>query len=455
MPIIWLFIIPFIGAGCTAYLRNKVLAVIFSLIPLLLLLAGTASNFEMSHYAWFPPLSIDFSLKIDNLSLVFLFLTAIVIPISIIISKPSLYALILFLEGLLIGFFTAGDLVFFTIFWEAMLLPLYFLINLGNKPEKYSASLKFLIYMFAGSVLMVISLIAIYLENHTFNIASLAGVAENAPFSVIVFALFALAFAVKTPLFPFHAWLPKTYDQAPTSGTILLSALLSKAGIYGFIRIGAGLFPKTMALYSFPLTVLAIFGALYGAVAAYKQTNFKKIIAYSSFSHVNFILAGIFIGTETALNGAILQSFNHGIIITGLFLVSGWLEMRLNSNSIYSAGGMAKPFPKLCWLTFIFVLASIALPGTNGFIGELLILVGIFTSSKWLAAFLTLSIILGAAYMLRYMQVLYFNDLHRPPLNQHDIDFKNILIALPLVLIIFWIGIYPSTLLNLIVKDSL
>lgn len=455
MPIIWLFIIPFIGAGCASYLRNKALAVFFSLIPLFLLLFGSFSYFEGSHYAWFPPLSIDFSLKIDNLSLIFLYLTAIVIPIAIIISKPPLYALILFLQGLLIGFFTAGDLVFFTIFWEAMLLPLYFLMNLGNKPEKYTASLKFLIYMFAGSVLMVVSLIAIYLENHTFDIASLGGVAENHPFSVVVFTLFALAFAVKTPLFPFHAWLPETYDQAPTSGTILLSALLSKAGIYGFIRVGAGLFPKAMALYSFPLTALAIFGALYGGIAAYRQSNFKKIIAYSSFSHVNFILAGIFIGTDTALNGAVLQSFNHGIIITGLFLVSGWLEMRLNSTSIYSAGGMAKYFPRLCWLTLIFALASVALPSTNGFIGELLILLGIFSVSKWLAATLALSVIIGAAYMLRYMQTLYFNAATRLPLNQYDIDLKSILIALPLVLIIFWIGVYPSTLLNLIVKDSL
>lgn len=451
MSLIWLFLIPLIGAGWTAYLKNKVLAVIFSLAPLVMLILGAASYFEGFNYAWFPPLSIDFSLKLDNLSLIFLILTAIVVPITIIISKPNSYALILLLEGLLIGFFTAGDLVIFTIFWEAMLLPLYFLINLGNKPEKYKASLKFLIYMFAGSVLMVISLIAIYLENHTFDIISLHGMTENA----LIFALFALAFAVKTPLFPFHAWLPDTYDQAPTSGTILLSALLSKAGIYGFIRIGAGLFPQTMALYSLPLTALAIFGALYGGFAAYRQTNFKKIIAYSSFSHVNFILAGIFIGTTTALDGAILQSFNHGIIITGLFLVSGWLEMRLNSTSIYSAGGMAKYFPRLCWLSLIFVLASIALPGTNGFVGEILILFGIFTSSKWLAAILALSVIIGAAYMLRYMQTLYFNAPTRLPLNQHDIDLKSILIASPLVLVIFWIGIYPSTLLNLIVKDIL
>lgn len=454
MPIFWIFIIPLIGASLVPFIKNKGFAVLISLVPFLLLLDGFGSAYDQVHFAWFPPLSIDFSLMIDPLSLVFLFLTAIIIPIALVISKPPHYSLILILEALLIGFFTSRDLVFFTIFWEAMLLPLYFLINLGNKPERQSASLLFLIYMFAGSVLMVVSLIALYLEHGTFNMEMLNSLAENTEHAKWIFGFFALAFAVKTPLFPFHAWLPEAYDQAPTSGTILLSALLSKAGIYGFLRIGLGLFPKTLALYSFPLTALAITGALYGGFAAYKQNNFKRIFAYSSFSHVNFILAGIFIMNETAQMGAVLQAFNHGIIITGLFLVSGWLEMRLNSTSIFSAGGLAKCFPKLSCLTFIFILASIALPGTNGFVGELLILFGIFSGAPWFAALLALSVIISAIYMLSFMQTVYFQTLNQP-LNKHDIDFKNILIALPLILIIFWIGIYPSPLLNLIRMEPL
>lgn len=451
ISIIWLFIVPFIGALTTALYKNKWLALFFSLIPIVLL---TLENTSVS-LSWFPSLLIDFSLAIDPLSLIFLILTVLIIPIALIVAKPSLYALILLLEGLLIGFFTTRDLLFFTIFWEAMLLPLYFMINLGNKPEKESASIRFLIYMFSGSILMVAALIILYLEHGTFNIDSLRSTADTTVDAKWIFAIFALAFAVKTPLFPFHAWLPSTYDQAPTSGTILLSALLSKAGIYGFFRVGMGIFPETLAALSLPLTILAITGALYGGFAAFKQNNFKKIIAYSSLSHVNFILAGIFIWNETAAQGSLLQSLNHGLIITGLFLVSGWLEMRLNSTSLFSAGGLAKFFPKLCWISLLFVLASIALPGTNGFIGELLILLGLFTKSPWLAATLTLSVIISAVYMLRFMQEIYFQEPNRIPLNQHDIDIKNIFIALPLIFLVFWIGIYPTPLLNLIGKEPL
>lgn len=442
---IWLFLIPFLGALITSFIRSKSLALLISLCPLFLLLSG---NLMPETYEWFPPLSIVFHLKIDGISLVFLYLTAIVIPLSLVVSKPSFYALILFLQGLLIGFFSSSDLVFFTIFWEAMLFPLYFLILLGNKQGNQGTALKFLLYMLAGSVLMVAAVLLLYLEHHTFDIATLTKVAEATPYAPWIFGIFALAFAVKTPLFPFHAWLPDTYEGAPTAGTILLSALLSKAGIYGFLRIGTQLFPENMAYFSTPLIILSIIGVLFGAFAAYGQNNFKRLLAYSSFSHVNFILAGIFTGNEIAIKGAVLQSFNHGIIITGLFLVSGWLEKRLNSTSLFAASGLAKFFPRLCWLTFIFILASIALPGTNGFIGEVLILYGLFVNSPWLAALLASSVVLSAAYMLRFMQNTYFQAPLPPPLNTRDIGIKNILIALPLILLIFWIGLYPELLLK-------
>lgn len=447
---IWLFLIPLLSALIVALIRSKPLAFLLSLAPLGLLLLG---NLTPETYAWFPPLSIVFDLKTDPLSLIFLYLTALVVPICILISKPEFYSLILALQGLLIGFFSAQDLVFFTIFWEAMLLPLYFLINLGNKPERQRASLKFLLYMFAGSVLMVASVLALYLEHGTFDLSKLKTLAEATPHVGWVFGIFALAFAVKTPLFPFHAWLPDTYDQAPTPGTILLSALLSKAGIYGFLRIGLGLFPTQMAVYSLPLISLAIVGVLFGALAAYQQTNFKRLLAYSSFSHVNFILAGIFTGNETAIQGAVFQAFNHGIIITGLFLVSGWLENRLNSTSLFSASGLAKFYPRLCWLTFIFILASIALPGTSGFIGEVLILYGLFSQSKVLGLLLATSVVLSAAYMLRWMQNTYFQVPTPPPLNTSDIGIKNILISLPLIALIFWLGFYPASLLNELLKE--
>lgn len=442
---IWLLLIPFLGAFITSFIKNKIFAVAISLAPLLLLLSGGLTT---EAYDWFRPLSIVFHLKMDGITLVFLYLTALVIPIALIVSRPNYYALILSLQGLLMGFFTAGDLVFFTIFWEAMLLPLYFLILLGNRPEKQAAAFKFLLYMFVGSSLMIAAVLGLYLEHQTFDIAALTPVAENTPYAPWIFGIFALAFAVKTPLFPFHSWLPDAYEQAPTAGTLLLSALLSKAGIYGFLRIGIHLFPMTMALVSPFFLSFAIIGVLFGALAAYAQNNFKRLLAYSSFSHVNFILAGLFTGHEIAIKGAILQSFNHGIIITGLFLVSGWLEKRLISNSLFASSGLAKFFPKLCWLTFIFILASIALPGTNGFIGEVLILFGLFSKSPWLATFLASSMILSAAYMLRWMQNSYFQTPLLPPINAKDIGIKHLLIALPLIILIFWIGLYPELLLK-------
>lgn len=440
MSLFWIFITPLIGASLIPFFKHRGLAVLFSLFPLAALLF---SSIKPIHYTWFSPLSISFSLAIDPISFVFLLLTAIIIPLTLLICKPHLYSLILVLETLLIGFFASRDLVFFTIFWEAMLLPLYFLINLSNKPGNTRTSLVFLIYMFAGSILMIAGLIGIYLTHQNFDLEMLKKGAEN-PW---VFGIFALAFAVKTPLFPFHAWLPETYNQSPTSGTILLSALLSKAGIYGFLRMGLE------STFSYPLTLLAIIGTIYGGFAAYKQNNFKKIFAYSSFSHVNFILAGIFIMQHTAETGAILQAFNHGIIITGLFLASGWLETRLNSTSLSATGGLASYFPVLSIITFIFILASIALPITNGFIGELLILVGIFSISPWLAALLATNVIISPIYMLRFMQTAYFES-PSAPLHQNDIEMKNICLVLPLILLIFWIGIYPTPLLNLIASTQ-
>jgi NADH-quinone oxidoreductase subunit M len=362
--------------------------------------------------------------------------------------------MVLLLQGLLIGFFTARDLAVFTFFWEAMLIPLYFIISLWGGPLRRLAALKFLIYMIAGSALMIAAVLFLYFDavstgQGTFNMDALAKIAANVPHAAWLAAIFALAFAVKTPLFPFHAWLPDAYCQAPTPGTILLAGLLSKAGIYGFLRIGLELFPKFLVEWSPLLLGLAIAGVFYGGLAAWRQNDFKRLIAYSSLSHVNFILAGIFVLNQTAESGAILQAFNHGITIAGLFLVGGWLEERLGTTKMDTSGGMAQFLPYLCWLTLVFVLASVALPATNNFVGELLILFGLFMKNPWISSFLALTVILSVIYMLRFMQKVYFAA---PSLYQekwNDIKGKEFAIALPLVALIFWIGIYPTPFLKL------
>lgn len=464
--LMWLLLVPF-AASLTAFVipivskRNrKNLMLCMSLVPLLILIVGGQSWIgSQVSYKWIPVLSINFHLYVDSLSLVFLFLTSIIIPISLLSMRSYqvpfirlFYGLILLLQGLLNGFFMARDLVVFTFFWEAMLLPLYFIITLGGGVERQKAAFKFLIYMIAGSALMVVAVLALYLSNSaaTFNMDTLAKVAMAIPYAPLVCAIFLLAFAVKTPLFPFHAWLPETYYQAPLAGTLLLSAILSKAGIYGFIRIGQGFFPDYIKQWFPLLESLAIVGVFYGGLAAWGQKDFKKLIAYSSFSHVNFILAGVFILNESAQTGSILQAFNHGVTIAGLFLVAGWLQDRIGTTEIGTISGLAKYMPHLCWLTFIFILSNVALPGTNNFIGELLILFGVFTTSGWLGAVLGMTVVLSVIYMLHWMQNVYFHKSSPRENNWKDIGLREWLTAIPLVILILWIGIYPTQILEII-----
>ncbi len=458
MPnLLLLFLIPFAAAGAAFLFPRRRIAFLLSLVPLVFLIAGNLSWIGSKvDYDWFPAIGVKFYLSVDALSLLFLFLSATVVSVSILASHEKesprvFYGLVFFLEGLLFGFFSARDLAVFTLFWEAMLIPLYFLITFWGGPQRANAAVKFIIYMIAGSALMVAAVLALYFSaSATFNLDILKNSAAHVPHAAWILAIFLLAFAVKTPLFPFHGWLPDAYCQASAAGTILLAGILSKAGIYGILRIGVELFPEQLRTWSPPLLGLAIAGVFYGGLAAWRQMDYKRLIAYSSLSHINFVLAGLFIWGPPAHSGAILQALNHGITISALFLVAGWLEERLGSTQMGSVSGLCKFLPHLCWLTLFFVLSSIALPGTNNFIGELLILFGLFKENPWLAALLALSIILSVIYMLRFMQKIYFGA---PTFFQErwiDIHAKEIALTLPLVALILWIGIYPAPVLNLI-----
>lgn len=470
MPtILSLFSVSFLSALVAFFvpLKGKSLknfAFVLSMLPLAILLYG--NNFLLSDrlmWNWIPVLSVQFHLAIDSLSLLFIYLTVVIIPISIIavnretLSSPNVfYGLVFILEGLLLGFFMAHDLVLFTVFWEAMLLPLYFIINIWGGPERRKASIKFLVYMLAGSFLLVASILALYFlnANGTFNFEELAKTASSSAYAHWIFAAFLLAFAVKTPLFPFHAWLPDAYYQAPVAGSILLSAILSKAGIYGILRVGMGFFPTIVQEWSPILLVFAIIGVFYGGFAAWKQNDYKRLIAYSSFSHVNFVLVGLFVWSETAHAGAILQALNHGVTIAALFLVAGWLEQRIGTTRMEFVGGMAKYLPQLCWLTLFFVLSSIALPGLNNFVGELLIFLGLFNYNPWLAAVLSLTMILVVIYMLRWMQKVYFETPNPSNPKWTDIGYRQLVAALPIVLIMLWIGLYPSPVLKHVIPAA-
>lgn len=464
-----LFLFPLLSAVAILLLnispkKLKQVALILSSIPFIALVIGGSHWIGVEvNTNWLPALGIHFHLIVDNLSLLFLFLTALLVPFSILavhsstLTSPHLfYALVLLLQGLLFGFFTSRDLALFTIFWEAMLLPLYLMMIIWGGPHRQKAALKFMIYMIAGSTLMVAAVLSLYISSittggeGTFNLDALAKISSSAPYVPWIFAIFLLAFAVKTPLFPFHAWLPDAYCEASVPGTILLSAILSKAGIYGILRIGYELFPDLLKVWSPLLLGLAIIGVFYGGFLAWRQNDFKRLIAYSSLSHVNFILAGLFAMSQTSLAGGILQALNHGITIAGLFLVAGWLEERLGSTSLKQARGLCKYLPQLCWLTLFFVIASVAIPGTNNFVGELMILFGLFEQNPWVAALLALSVILSVIYMLRWMQNEYFGPPGTYQQTWVDINAKQIFIALPLVIFILLFGIYPASVLNII-----
>lgn len=459
-PLFILFAIPFLLAllialtpHTTAH-RLKVYAFCLSLVPLVYFFFVTEESEVF--IPWFPALGVNFHLVMDPLSRLFVGLVLLVVPVSIasVFSEETehshtFYFLVFLLEGLLIGLFTSRDLAFFTLFWEATLIPLYFIIAQWGSAHPQRTALKFLIYMIAGSALMVAAVLGLYFAGgRTFDMDILKAAAGNAPYAKWIFAVFLLAFAVKTPLFPFHAWLPESYCNAPTPGTILLSALLSKAGIYGLLRIALPFFPKLMSQASPYLVPLAIFGVIYGSFAAWMQKDYKRLIAYSSFAHVNFILAALFAGGSLATTGGIYQSLNHGITIAALFLVAGWLEQRIGTTALGPVQGLAQFMPYLTWIALIFALSSIAVPGTNSFVGELLILLGIFKQNPYSAAALATAVILAAIYMLRWMQKVFFEKPSFYQEKWHDLRLKEFAIALPLIALVFWLGIYPAPVLK-------
>jgi NADH-quinone oxidoreductase subunit M len=460
MNIAILFAIPLISSLiilCMPVRILKQVALGLSALPFIWLAAAhvhwIGADFD---YPWMPAVGIQFYLKVDGVSLLFLFLTALVVPIALLGAVPSqhlsyprlFFFLILLLQGILIGFFTARDLALFTLLWEAMLIPVYLIIALWGGRGAGLAAFKFLLYNIAGSVLMVAAVVALYFAVGSFNLDLLARQSATAPYALWIFLVFLLAFAVKTPLFPLHAWLPDAYTQAPTVGTILLAGLLSKAGIYGIVRIGFELFPTYIQAWSPLILGLAIAGVLYGGLLAWVQQDFKRLIAYSSFAHVNFILIGLFIWDLTAHAGALLQAFNHGITITALFLTAGWLEQKIGSTAMAPYSGLACYLPKLCWLTLFFVLASIALPGLNNFVGEVMILFGLFGVHPWLTALLGTTVILSAMYMLRWMQKVYFEAPVAQESSWIDIQGKELAIASPLIALVLWLGIYPQPILE-------
>ena len=412
---------------------------------------------------WIKAIGSSYLLGVDGISLPLLLLTTVLCPIAILASFSGVGGRIkaymicmLLLQGAMIGVFLALDLVLFYVFWEGMLIPMYFLIGVWGGPRRIYATLKFVLYTMAGSVLMLLAMIALGLLHRgvtgrlTFDVLELIG-GPPLPYAsqLWLFAAFALAFAIKVPIFPFHTWLPDAHVEAPTAGSVLLAGVLLKMGTYGFLRFALPLFPSAASAFSPLLSALAVIGILYGALVSFAQDDLKRLVAYSSVSHLGFVILGIFAMNVQAVEGSILQMVNHGLSTGALFLLVGTLYERRHTRMIAEFGGLSRILPRFA-LCFLFVtMASIGLPGLNGFVGEFLILAGTFRAHKGLAILAVVGVVLAAVYMLSMWQRVMWGETRRTEnLGLPDLGRRELATLVPMILLMLWIGLVPNHLLR-------
>ena len=427
-------------------------------IPLVTDFDRTTANMQfVERQRWIPAWHVHYIVGVDGISVLLVMLTTLLSLICVISSwkaitvkvKEYMIALLL-LETGMIGVFIALDLFLFYIFWEAMLIPMFLLIIIWGGPRKMYAGLKFFLYTLAGSVLMLLGIIALYYQGgHTFEIVKLMGQHYPPEFQFWAFLAFFIAFAIKVPMFPFHTWLPDAHVEAPTAGSVILAGVLLKMGTYGFLRFNLPMFPEATMHFTPMILVLSVIAIIYGALVAMIQKDLKKLIAYSSVSHMGFVTLGIFAFTRQGMEGGILQMLNHGITTGALFLCVGIIYERTHTRMIADFGGLTKRLPIYAAFFMIFTLSSLGLPGMNGFIGEFLILLGAFTTQRIYAVIGTTGIILGAAYMLWMFQRVMFTELKPKNESLIDLSVREALTLIPLAIFVFWIGIFPNPFLGI------
>ena len=427
---------------------------------------GTAAwQMRVTHW-WIPAWGAQFDVGVDGISLFMVLLTTFLMPLSVLGSWTSVrekvrsyYALLLVLTTGMIGVFLALDLLFFYVMWEIMLIPMYFIIGIWGGERRIYASVKFFVYTFLGSLLMLVAIIYLWLHSVDSvtmqNTFSYDAIMQHAVYgsraALWLFGAFFLAFAVKVPMFPFHTWLPDAHTEAPTAGSVILAGIMLKMGTYGFLRFALPLFPGA-ALTPWvrnTILVLAVIGIIYGALVAMVQPDFKKLVAYSSVSHLGFVMLGIFALTLQSVQGALMVMINHGISTGALFLLIGMIYERKHTRLIDAYGGIARVVPMFAVVLTLVSLSSIGLPGTNGFVGEFLVLLGSFKTHPWFALIATTGVIFAACYLLWAIQRILFNKLDKPE-NEHltDLNRRELVVVGVLAAAILWIGIYPAPLLT-------
>jgi len=404
---------------------------------------------------------MNYNVGIDGITLWLVLLTTFIMPIAVLSTWNAVekhvkayMALLLLLETAMLGAFISLDLFLFYIFWELMLIPMYFMIGIWGGKNRIYAAVKFFIYTAVGSLLMLVAIIAIYymaaqagLAGEGFSIAQFYKLSIPAHLQTWLFLAFAFSFAIKVPMFPVHTWLPDAHTEAPTAGSVILAAILLKMGTYGYIRFAMPLFPEATMQFIPWLSLLAVIGIIYGALVAMMQTDVKKLVAYSSVSHLGFVMLGIFALNMEGLSGGMIQMVNHGISTGALFLIVGFLYERRHTRAIADFGGIAKKMPVFTTIFMVITFSSIGLPGTNGFVGEFLILLGAYQSElRWMAVFATTGVILAAVYMLWMFQRVMFGELTNPENEKlQDLNLREIVLMVPLLVFVFWIGFLPNT----------
>ena len=465
-----LMLLPVIGAIVVALLPAKneemiktvtllftVVALVLSL-PLYFAFDSSVAGFQFEeNIAWIPSLNINYHVGIDGISLFIVLLTTLLSTVAVLSSWTSItervkdyMILMLVLESLMLGVFISVDLFLFYVFWEASLIPMALLIGQWGGDKRVYAAVKFIIYTFVASAVMLVGLIFVYLRAGTSDLVTILAMDLNLPetWQIWLFFAFGLAFAVKVPLFPFHTWLPHAHVQAPTAGSIILAGVLLKMGTYGFLRISNPILPLGFEFWAPLLSVLAIIGIIYGALVALVQSDVKSLVAYSSVAHMGFIVLGIFSGGLQGTSGAVMQMVNHGLSTGALFMLIGVLYERRHTRLLKDYGGIFVKVPIFGTFFLLSVFSSVGLPGLNGFVGEFTILLGTFKVNPLFAAFGTFGIILAAWYLLTAVQGLLFGPLNPDNENLTDMNGREILAALPLAIFFFILGFFPNLLFD-------
>jgi len=464
-----LIFLPLVGAAVILLMNRandkaiRMVSLLFSIATFALSLPLFTSFDKTTHlmqfierHEWIPSLNINYYLGLDGISVLFVLLSTLVTVLCVLISWESIktktkefFISLLVMEGAMIGVFCSLDFMLFYIFWEAMLIPMYLLIGVWGGPNRVYAAVKFFLYTLVGSVLMLVGIIVLYFyAGKTFDILDLMTKSYPYKMQLMLFWAFFAAFAVKVPMFPVHTWLPDAHTEAPTAGSVILAAVLIKMGAYGFLRFSMPLLPEASRAMTPVMLTLSVIAIIYGGIICLAQTDLKRLIAYSSVSHMGFVTLGIFALNTQGVEGGILQMLNHGVVTGALFLSVGIIYDRTHTRVIADYGGVASVMPIYASLFMVFTFASVGLPATNGFIGEFLILLGGFAANQWAGVLAATGIIIGAGYMLWLYQRVFFMETNPKVAGLQDVNMRELITLLPMVVLIFWIGIYPNVFLS-------